>query len=292
MPEPVVFVNPGSGTGTELAELEQIFPDCRVVSCAPDELAGCVRREVEEGVPFVGVAGGDGTLRTAAEVLVDSGIALLAVPAGTRNHFAKDFGISSLEDAGSAAHAGEERAIDVGLVNDRYFLNNSSIGAYPRMVERREKHEDRWPKRIANVIAAWQQLRHGHRLRVVVDDEPFVAWLVFVGNGRYGENLRDVTTREALDGNVLDLRIVHADQRLARLRLVASMLFGRLALTPTVTRRECREVTIAIPGRTQIPVALDGEVVQLTTPLRYESRAGALRARIGQLGENDRTNSI
>jgi diacylglycerol kinase family enzyme len=185
-----------------------------------------------------------------------------------------------------------ERPIDVGRVNDRYFLNNSSIGAYPRMVERREEHESRWPKRIANVIAAWQQLRHGRRLRVVVDDEPFVAWLVFVGNGSYGESLRDVTTREGLDGNVLDVRIVHADQRLARLRLAMSTLFGRLALTPTVTRRECREVTIAVPGREQTPVALDGEVVELTTPLRYESCAGALLARTGQLGENESTNSI
>jgi undecaprenyl-diphosphatase len=244
-------------------------------------LAACVRAQVDVGAPFVGVAGGDGTLRTAAEVLVGSETALLAVPAGTRNHFAKDFGIAALADAGAAAKAGEDRAIDLGVVNDHVFLNNSSLGAYPRMVERREEHEERWPKRVANVIAAWQQLRHGHRLRVVVDDEPLVAWLVFVGNGRYGENLRDVTTREALDANVLDVRIVHADQRFARGRLVLSMLFGRLALTPIVTRRECRTVTIAVPRHSRVPVALDGEVVELATPLEYESRAGALRVRAG-----------
>ncbi len=279
MPEPVVLVNPGSGSGTDIAELAEIFADCRVEPCPPEQLAACVRKEVDAGAPFVGVAGGDGTLRTAAEVLVGSDVALLAVPAGTRNHFAKEFGVASLEDAGAAAKAGDERLIDVGRVNDRFFLNNASIGAYPSMVERREEHEGRWPKRIANVIAAWQQLRHGHRLRVVVDDEPFVAWLVFVGNGRYGESLRDVTTREALDANVLDVRIVHADRRFARLRLVASTLFGRLARTPTVTRRECRQVTIAIPRHAQIAVALDGEVVQLTTPLDFESRAAALRVR-------------
>ncbi len=279
MPEPVVLVNPGSGGGTDLDELEAIFPDCRVESCPPDELAERVRGQVEAGALFVGVAGGDGTLRTAAEVLVDTPVALLAVPAGTRNHFAKDFGIATLEDAGAAAKGGEERAIDVGQVNGHCFINNSSLGAYPRMVERREEHEERWPKPVANVIAAWQQLLHGHRLHVVIDGEAFVAWLVFVGNGRYGENLRDVTTREALDANVLDVRIVLADQRFARLRLVISMLLGRLALTPTVTRRECRKVTVAIPNHPQIAVALDGEVVQMSTPLDYESRAGALRVR-------------
>ncbi len=286
MSKPVVLVNPSSGAGTEIAELEAIFPDCRIQPCPPEELAACIRSEVEAGAAFVGVAGGDGTLRTAAETLVDSDVALLAVPAGTRNHFAKDFGISSLEDAGNAASAGNARPIDIGRVNDRFFLNNSSLGAYPRMVERREEHESRWPKGIANVIAAWQQLRFGRRLRVVIDGERFVAWLVFVGNGRYGENLRDVTTREALDGNLLDVRIIHADQPLARLRLFASVLFGRLALTPVVTRRECRRVTIAVPRHSDVAVALDGEVVRLATPLDYESRSGALRVLTPQLGEN------
>jgi diacylglycerol kinase family enzyme len=292
MSQPVVLVNPGSGTGTEIDELAAIFPNCRVQSCPPDELAACVRSEIDAGASFVGVAGGDGTLRTAAEALVESEVALLAVPAGTRNHFAKDFGIETLDDAGAAAQAGDTRAIDLGRVNGRFFLNNSSIGAYPRMVELREEHEERWPKRIANVIAAWQQLRHGRRLRVVLDNERFVAWLVFVGNGRYGESLREVTTREALDSNVLDVRIVHADRRLARLRLVLATLFGRLGRTPTVTRRECRTVTIAVPRHPKIAVALDGEVVRLETPLEYESRAGALRVLTGQAGASSSTNSI
>ena len=156
MNQPVVLVNPGSGTGTEIGELEAMFPGCRVEPCPPDELAACVRSLAVAGAAFVGVAGGDGTLRTAAEVLADSDSALLAVPAGTRNHFAKDFGITSLEDAGEAAKAGAARPIDVGRVNDRVFLNNSSLGAYPRMVQRREEHETRWPKGIANLIAAWR----------------------------------------------------------------------------------------------------------------------------------------
>jgi len=292
MNEPVVLVNPGSGSGTEIAELEAIFPNCRVEACPPEQLAECVRREVDAGARFVGVAGGDGTLRTAAEVLVDSDVALLAVPAGTRNHFAKDFGVTSIEDAGHAAKTGAARPIDVGRVNDRFFLNNSSLGAYPHMVERREEHEDRWPKPIANVLAAWQQLRRGRRLRVVVDGDRFVAWMVFVGNGQYGENLGDVTSRESLDRNVLDVRIVHADQPFARLRLLVSVLFGRLALTPVVTLRACRRVRIAVPKQARVAVALDGEVVQLVTPLDYESRSGALRVLTPQRGESSSTNSI
>lgn len=277
MTKPVVLVNRASGSGSEVGELEAVFPTCLVEACRPDGLAARVKDLRDEGVPFVAVAGGDGTLRTAAEVLAGGDVPLLPVPAGTRNHFAKDFGIASLTDAGDAAGAGVVRSVDVGRVNDHRFVNNASLGAYPRMVERREEHEERWPKRIANVIAAWQQLRFGRRLRVLVDGDAFVVWLAFVGNGRYGESVRDVAKREAIDQNVLDVRIVHADQPLARLRLVASMLLGRLAETPVVTRVECQRVTVAVPRATRVSVALDGEVVQLTTPLEFESEPRALR---------------
>ena len=165
MNEPVVLVNPGSGAGTEIAELAAVFANCRVETCPPEDLADRVRSEVDAGARFV-------------------------------------------------------------------------------------------------------------------------------GNGRYGENLRDVTSRDSLDGNVLDVRIVHADQPLARMRLFVSLLFGRLALTPVVTRRECRRVTIAVPKHTRVAVALDGEVVHLATPLDYESRSAALRVLTPQLGESSSTNSI
>jgi diacylglycerol kinase family enzyme len=273
----VVLVNPASGSGSEIGEIEAAFPGIAVEECDPKDLAGRVRALREAGAPFAGVAGGDGTLRCAAEALAGGDVPLLAVPAGTRNHFAKEFGIATLADAADAARAGKVRAIDLGRVNDRRFINNSSIGAYPRMVERREEHESRWPKWFANIIAAWQQFRFGRRMHVVVDGERFAAWLVFVGNGRYGETLRDVASRAALDENVLDVRIVLADQTLARLRLIVSTLFGRLAATPVVTRREFRTVKIEVPGRTSIAVALDGEVVQLSTPLDYESVARGLR---------------
>src|SRR6478736_4771433 len=100
MVEAVVLVNPASGTGTEISELEKVFPTCREEPCSPDQLGERVRALRDAGVPFIGIAGGDGTLRTAAEVLVGGEVPLLAVPAGTHNHFAKDFGITALEDAG------------------------------------------------------------------------------------------------------------------------------------------------------------------------------------------------
>jgi diacylglycerol kinase family enzyme len=95
--------------------------------------------------PDVLVAGGgDGTVSAVAAALVDSDIVLGVLPLGTLNHFAKDLGIPLLlEAAAGAIVAGRTARIDVGEVNGRVFVNNSSIGLYPEIVRDREQQQRR-----------------------------------------------------------------------------------------------------------------------------------------------------
>ena len=272
----VVFVNPHSGpdqTGAD--ELRQQFPGQQVEECAPDDLPHRVKEAVADHAGFVGIAGGDGTIRSAAEQLVGSDVPLLPVPAGTRNHFAQDVGICSMDDAAEAAREGHVRPVDVGRVNGRVFVNNSSIGLYPKIVIRREAHERRLRKGVANVVAVWEQLLHGRRIGVTIDGVSYAAWMVFVGNGAYGDGLLDLADREDLCGHVLDVRTVRADRPLARFRVVAALLFGRLARSPLVMSQQCRAVTIDL-RQSRVEVALDGEVEVMETPLEYESVPAAL----------------
>jgi len=202
-------------------------------------------------------------------------VPLLPVPEGTRNHFAHDVGIHGLEDAAAAAAAGNTKRVDTGLVNGELFINNSSIGLYPRMVRVREAHEHRLPKRFAQLVAAWHQIRRGVPLVAEVDGKRVHAWVVFVGNGSYGEGVFDLTTRESLDGGELDLCIVRADRPLARLRTVAAALTGRLTQSPLVERSHIRACTVTL-DRPTADVALDGEIERLDAPLRYESSPASL----------------
>lgn len=274
----LVLVNPHSGPdATDVDEMRARFADHDVVECEPGSVAEHAVTAIAAGRPFVGIAGGDGTIRSAAEILAGTDVALLAIPAGTHNHFAKALGLATLDDAVHAATANRRIAIDVARVNGKVFVNNSSIGMYPGLVNKREAHEDRLPKPIANLIAVYHQLRAGRHIRVTIDRLPRRAWLVFVGNGAYGETLSDISTRESLRDGLLDVRVVRADQRFARLRLVIDALTGRLDRSPALERRTCRAITIAVHGRSRIDVALDGEVVAISTPLEYESAAGALQ---------------
>ena len=272
----VILVNPYSGPDSTDAEaIEAAVPGHRVETCEPDELGERARAAVAAGAGFVGVAGSDGTIRSVADEIRDTDVALLAIPAGTRNHFARELGLGDLDAVADAVAGGRRRRIDLGEVNGECFVNNASIGLYPRIVIRREAYERRLRKPVANVIAVYEQLRHGRRFRVEVDGDEVWAWMIFVGNGRYGEGLLDLTDREGLDEHVLDVRVVRADRPVARLRVVLALLLGRLARSPLVERRTTTSVRLELP-RPSIEVALDGEVEFLDCPLEFTSQRQAL----------------
>jgi undecaprenyl-diphosphatase len=272
-----VVLNKASGIRhVDPSELRKLFAEHLVVDCEPDEIAGVVKEALSEGTGFIGVAGGDGTIRGCAEHLVDSDVPLLPVPAGTRNHFARQLGIPTIEAAAEAPN-GLIESIDVGVVNGRPFVNNATIGLYAEMVDVRERYQARgFPKRVAQIIAAWYEVRHGHRFNVTVDGQTYRAWLVFIGNGAYGEDVFDLGDRQSITDHVLDLRIVRADRWLARTRVVLDLITGHLHRSPLVIRQLRPFLDIDL-GPVPVEVALDGEVEEFTSPLHFESRATALR---------------
>lgn len=281
----VVLVNPESGPRqTTVDALQAAFAGQRVVECDGDDIPAEVQRAVASGADFVAVAGGDGSIRCAAAELAATKVPLLPVPTGTRNHFAHQVGIGSVADAVSALD-GRRRAVDLADVNGKCFVNNASVGFYAALVRERHRHERRLPRAVANLTAAWAQARKGHRFFVRVDGRRFRAWLVFVGNGCYGENLADLMNRESLDQGELDVRVLRADEALARARAVLTVLFGRLGRSPLFDRSRVDEVEIRLLRRRQVDVALDGEVVRLDPTLRFRSRPAALTVLVPPEGD-------
>lgn len=273
----LVLVNAASGPDdTSLADMWSLFPGADVVAVDPPRVQHQLDVHLDPGRPFVAVAGGDGTIRTVAGAVVErGGPPLLPVPAGTRNHFARAVGIPELEDAAAAGRHGEVIRVDVAQVNGHWFVNNSSLGVYPDAVAKREKLQHRMPKTVAQWLAAWHQLRGGRPFDVRVGGRSFRAWLVFVGNGAYGDDLREIGSRDTLSANELDVRVVRADLLLSRTRLLAAIVTGRLARSPVVVTMCCPEIEVDVE-RSQVKVALDGEVDDLTSPLIYRSCGGAL----------------
>ena len=177
--------------------------------------------------------------------------------------------------------AGHAVMIDVGEVNERIFVNNSSLGLYPHIVHHRETVQrlghGKWP---AFVWAAWAVLRRYPFLDVrlisggkeLKTRTPFV----FIGNNRYEMESFNVGRRARLDAGELSLYVTHRTDRLGLLRLALRALFKRLRRSEDFMATTLSEVWIETRHR-RMRVAMDGEVAVLETPLHYRVRAGALR---------------
>ncbi|HKU62171.1 MAG TPA: diacylglycerol kinase family protein [Gemmatimonadales bacterium] len=239
-------------------------------------------RAVKQGTAGLIAAGGDGTVNTLAGVAVGAGVPLGVLPQGTLNHFAKDLGIpTDLDGALGVILAGQTTRVDVGEVSGRIFVNNSSLGVYPRIVRLRERYGARGPAKW--VAALWATLavlrRHPFAaVRLVVNGEPLLRRtpFVFVGNNEYRmEGLR-AGTRDALDRGVLAVYVMNASGRRSLAWLGFQILLGRTERLRELDTFLLDEATIELKHST-VGVALDGEVAELRPPLVYRSRPGALQ---------------
>ncbi|MFS8063198.1 MAG: diacylglycerol/lipid kinase family protein [Luteimonas sp.] len=255
--------------------------------------------------PAILVAGGgDGTVAAVAAHLVDGETMLGVLPRGTLNHFAKDLGIPlDLEQAVRVIAAGQPICVDVGELHAggrhadehaaRVFLNNSSLGLYPRIVSARDEaqhrlHLGKWP---ALARATWHALRDSRcfDVRLEVDGEtlqrrtPFV----FVGNNRYTLHGFAAGSRPRLDEGVLSVYVLRPQSLLGFLRLALRALLGRVSPDEDFEAFTARELLVE-SSRAQVEVALDGEVASFATPLRYRVRARALQVLVPAAGDGSR----
>jgi undecaprenyl-diphosphatase len=206
----------------------------------------------------IGVSGGDGSINCAAQIALENNKPLVVVPGGTLNHLARDIGIENVQSAVDALRSGNAIAMDVARIDGQIFLNTASFGAYPELVDAREKLEDRIGKWPALAIALIHVLRHGEPAEVEIDDERRRIWMIFIGNCRYHPSGFAPAWRERLDDGKLDIRIVDASAPLARLRLVASVLTGRLGRSRIYEQRLAERVKIrSLDGPMRL--ARDGE---------------------------------
>jgi diacylglycerol kinase family enzyme len=245
------------------------------------DIRALVQSALNGGVRCVVGGGGDGTINAVASALVGSDVPLGVLPLGTLNHFAKTLGIPlTPEEAIRNVFEGEERVVDVGEVNGRVFLNNSSIGLYPSIVVAREASEKTGRRKWwAFAVAILQNLKR-HRLmhvvlvtdagRQVARATPFL----FIGNNKYETSGLAIGSRTRLDRGRLWLSLAPQAGRLKLLVLAGLAVIGRLK-EPHLETMETAAMQLKT-RRKRVEVALDGEVIELATPLRFRSVPKAL----------------
>ena len=244
-----------------------------------------LKKAIDSGTKRILVAGGDGTIATAASLVAKTDTELAILPGGTLNHFAKDHNIPT--DLGKAALvAGGEGIVtgaDIGYVNDCVFLNTSSIGAYVTFVRDREQLEKRVGYTIASVAAFVKTLSGLRSFTVTLEVEgerkTYRSSLVFIGVGERELKMPALGSRVKNGRRGLHVMIVRGRKR-ARLFSIALSAIAkgtkeveRLPEFDDFLVESCR---IDLNRNTAL-TGLDGELKRMRTPLDYRVERDALR---------------
>ena len=285
-----VIINAGAGLGYSLPWRDALVArfashglDAEITLAADvNHLMEAARAALAADAPIVVAGGGDGTVNAVASVVLDSGAVFGVLPMGTLNHFARDLRIPPQLDAAIATlAAGHVALVDVGEVNGRIFLNNSSLGLYPDIVRDRQRQQRRlgrgkWTAFGWATLAALKRYpflsvrltlgEQGHARRT-----PFV----FIGNNEYQMQGFNIGERARLDGGTLSVYVAQRPTRFGLLKLALRALFGRLRQSREFHVFQAGEMVIETRHR-RLRVATDGEVTVMTPPLRYRIRPAAL----------------
>jgi diacylglycerol kinase family enzyme len=232
-------------------------------------------------------AGGDGTINCVAGTAWKEDLVMGVLPQGTFNFFGRTHGIpSETRDATEALLRATCRDAQIGMVNDRVFLVNASLGLYPQVLEDREAWKQRFGRH--RIVALWSGLAtmmRGYRpLRIDVSDGERKRSLrtptLFVGNNAL--QLEKIGLPEAEDvrrndGTLAGLMLKPIG-RLTMLGIILRGALGKLGDTDNAVSFAFREITVAPKHhRHAIKVAIDGEIVWLDPPIVFRAAPRPLR---------------
>ncbi|OWQ83058.1 diacylglycerol kinase [Roseateles aquatilis] len=266
-----------AGRGCELLPVEE-----------PERLGEVAREAVRRAREVDGVvvaAGGDGTINGVVQAVLGSGCRFGVLPRGTFNYFARTHGIPSDLDGALRVLLHESAApVQVGLLNERVFIVNASLGLYPQLLEDREAWKQQFGRsRLVALGAGVATILRGHRslrLTIELQGQPrrVRTPTLFVGNNALQLEQVGLPEARAIDGGALAGVMLKRVGRWALLVLLARGALGQLGEADQVENFSFRRLTVKARffGARRIKVATDGEVLWMPLPLRFAVSPHAL----------------
>jgi diacylglycerol kinase family enzyme len=283
----VLIMNPKSGGGkatrfnlADEARRRGIEP---VVLEPGTDLLQLAEHAIARGADVIGMAGGDGSQALVASVALRHDVALVCIPAGTRNHFALDLGLDRDDVLGAldAFADAVERSIDLADVGGRVFVNNVSLGVYAKIVQSAEYRDAkrRTTSRLLPELLGPRAAPYGMRF---TDDRGEVhdgAQLIQVSNNPYVlTRISGFGTSARLDTGMLGVSAVEVHGSADVAELLAAEAAGQVRRFRGWT--EFSRPTFTVESDHPIEAGIDGEALLLDPPLVFRCLPGALRVRL------------
>jgi len=288
LPPLLIVFNAGSGHGDKAAiraTIEAVLTAAgrtyeMIVVDDPRQLSAIARRTVDAARARGGVvvaAGGDGTISAVAQAALASGCPFGVLPQGTFNYFSRTHGIPS--DTAAATRlllTARAHPVQVGLVNDRVFLVNASLGLYPQLLEDREAWKRRFGRSrlVAFGAGLVTLLRVHRRLRLHFEHRGLAHDVrtptLFVGNNRL--QMEQIGTAQAFEQGCLAAIMLRPVGTFGMLWLLLRGAMARLGEADNIVSFGFDSLTVR-PSRFRLAprmkVAIDGEVIWLDAPLTF-----------------------
>jgi diacylglycerol kinase family enzyme len=290
-----VILNERSGTLSKDGIAEQVVEFFRsrrqrvqvVVAHTGAELIAAARDAARGDADVVVAGGGDGTIGAIAGHLVHTNKALGVLPLGTFNYFARRFDVPlDVDGALEVIAGGTIVTADVGEVNGRVFLNNSSIGLYSAVLQQRETTYRKLGRSravaYASVALVLVQPPALLNLQLEIDGVRLARRtpLLFVGTNEFQMETFGIPGRTCVRAGHLASYITRPLGLVPLWRLALRAFFRGLHGATELEVVCARELRVTL-RRKRVRAALDGELVTLESPLEFRMRPGALAVLAG-----------
>lgn len=234
------------------------------------EIARDITR-LREAADLVVVCGGDGSISSAAPAVIESGLPLGIIPAGTANDLARTLSIPlDFENAADVITKGHRRQIDVGLVNGHAFFNVASIGLSSDLAQRLDPAIKKRFGRLGYAVAAVRILAGARRFRAKITEKGATrivsTYQIAIGNGRLYGGGNVVEENAAIDDGTLDLYSLEMRNLWKLALMVRAFRSGTHGAWKEVRTAKC--VEFDIETRRPMPINTDGEIVT-ATPAKF-----------------------
>lgn len=221
------------------------------------------------------VGGGDGTVKTAAQVLMESRIPLAILPLGTFNVLAKSLNYpNDLDLLISMVKNNKTKLIDLAEVNGEIFVNHAWLGFYYYIMKMRDKHKEILGKsKLLKAIfsAFWMFHRLTiYKFKIKVDDRISIykTCLIFVSNNESTSQLPHFGQRPLLATGLLYVTILNCHTRWQLFLCILSIIFTNFKTSRYIQQFSVDELVISGSSQTS-NIVLDGELTKLDNPLYF-----------------------
>ncbi|MET4666947.1 YegS/Rv2252/BmrU family lipid kinase [Sphingomonas sp. PvP056] len=286
--EAALIINAHSRKGQDLFETARdklvaagvILTACHAVK-DPDEMEATMRTVVASGVPMVIVGGGDGSLSGVVDEVVGKDCVFAVLPLGTANSFARSLHLPlDLDGAIDVIANGQRRRVDLGMIDDDYFVNGASIGLSTMIGETVPHKLKRYAGRVGYLMWALKCSVRFRAFRLTIDDgtqsQTLWATELRILNGRHHGGVALSDTADVGSRKLL-LQAVVGQSKVALARDWYAKFF-KLRDKDACSRDfvgECFKVTIDPPQR----ISIDGEVLACT-PVTAKIAPGAIEVAV------------